>query len=621
MTFPSVSVLTGDETFVCTQDGDTKITALWQINDYVQNYNDPIIAFDTLADLKAFVPNSVGSIVYLKGRYTAGDGCEGLFVLTDTNPGQDNDGTIFQLDMATVWAIRQFRGPLSIRWFGAKQDGVSNDTNPIRKTVAACSAIGGGTVYFPSSPNASKLTDTIFFGSNIKFLGDSPEQSKIRVNVSGWQGGYMEPLFRNINYSASVITDQNITFENLFIDGSRLSPMDGGAHAIRTRMAEDVLVQNVRFKDVENGTAFLNTKNTRTLFCDYSATVGYTGNCAFDHWDGAGVVKVIGCNVNGKVGQALQFTGVGTWGESGESYDCLFMGNSVKGASTSGGGSSSYIVNANHSNSKVGKVRIIGNHAEDGDIAYAITGEGALFCVDANTALRCRNTAFYATNDGGGAFPNYINLTNHTAVSCGSWTGSIVQFKGGTGHNLSNVTVKGGSCLHAIDMSGAVDWKASNNNLDGWSVTPYKVGTSGAYSIDNVSNGTWTPSLAFGTSATGMTYEKQEGIWTKSGQNVSFKGFFKLTNKGDSTGPATVEGIPFVAQSYGGTTTYQTCGTVPAFSYLTNINPYPPGLRISNQSIQIFGYGAGSSSQLNQSQFTSTSQMWIEGSFICSPEV
>ena len=61
--------------------------------------------------------------------------------------------------------------------------------------------------------------------------------------------------------------------------------------------------------------------------------------------------------------------------------------------------------------------------------------------------------------------------------------------------------------------------------------------------------GTWTPAIEFGGGTTGITYSAQAGFYTKIGQTVFFNCTVQLTNKGSSTGIATLSGLPYTSQN------------------------------------------------------------------------
>lgn len=58
------------------------------------------------------------------------------------------------------------------------------------------------------------------------------------------------------------------------------------------------------------------------------------------------------------------------------------------------------------------------------------------------------------------------------------------------------------------------------------------------------SNGTFTPALQFGGASVSLTYSSQVGFYTKMGNVIMFTLTIGLTNKGVSTGSATVTGLP-----------------------------------------------------------------------------
>jgi hypothetical protein len=85
--------------------------------------------------------------------------------------------------------------------------------------------------------------------------------------------------------------------------------------------------------------------------------------------------------------------------------------------------------------------------------------------------------------------------------------------------------------------------------------TPYVTGISfdaGANTLANyVQAGTWTPGIAFGGGTTGITYVDQIGEYTRIGNIVFFRFIITLSNKGSSTGAATMTGFPISASSAG----------------------------------------------------------------------
>ena len=86
------------------------------------------------------------------GYYTKGDGGGGLFYWDSTSTETDNGGTIIQATgVITGRWKRVFSGAVNVKWFGAKGDGVTDDTVAIASSLAISSHI-----VFPS-PSVSYL--------------------------------------------------------------------------------------------------------------------------------------------------------------------------------------------------------------------------------------------------------------------------------------------------------------------------------------------------------------------------------------------------------------------------------------------------------------------------------
>lgn len=78
-----------------------------------------------------------------------------------------------------------------------------------------------------------------------------------------------------------------------------------------------------------------------------------------------------------------------------------------------------------------------------------------------------------------------------------------------------------------------------------------QVASSGANTLDDYEEGTFTPGLAFGGASVDMTYNSsyRNGSYTKIGRLVTVTGVIVLTAKGSSVGDATITGLPFAVAS------------------------------------------------------------------------
>ena len=73
--------------------------------------------------------------------------------------------------------------------------------------------------------------------------------------------------------------------------------------------------------------------------------------------------------------------------------------------------------------------------------------------------------------------------------------------------------------------------------------------SSDANTLDDYEEGTFTGGFSFGGSATGISYNRQVGIYTKIGNLVFVQGYISLTSKGSQTGVAQITGLPFTSSS------------------------------------------------------------------------
>ena len=103
--------------------------------------------------------------------------------------------------------------------------------------------------------------------------------------------GGVEPFgsfFYNPNYLAGQITDTNLLVANVRFDGTDITangahPSTGEFHAIKFRMARDILIENVHCVRVGDCTALQATD--RSIVRNSTATL--VTNVGFDHWEGS----------------------------------------------------------------------------------------------------------------------------------------------------------------------------------------------------------------------------------------------------------------------------------------------------------------------------------------------
>jgi hypothetical protein len=102
-----------------------------------------------------------------------------------------------------------------------------------------------------------------------------------------------------------------------------------------------------------------------------------------------------------------------------------------------------------------------------------------------------------------------------------------------------------------VGSTGVLTLKGGNNAASGVGITfpTTQSASSDANTLDDYEEGTWTPQLKFGGNSVSMTYSIQSGSYTKIGRLVYATCRITLSNKGTSTGSASITGLPFTSGS------------------------------------------------------------------------
>lgn len=84
----------------------------------------------------------------VSGYSSSADGGDGLFVYNSPSSATDNDGTVLAPGVGSGRWLRCFQGATNVRWFGAKGDGVSNDTSKLQAAMDFNASLGRDTCLF-----------------------------------------------------------------------------------------------------------------------------------------------------------------------------------------------------------------------------------------------------------------------------------------------------------------------------------------------------------------------------------------------------------------------------------------------------------------------------------------
>lgn len=133
---------------------------------------------------------------------------------------------------------------------------------------------------------------------------------------------------------------------------------------------------------------------------------------------------------------------------------------------------------------------------------------------------------------------------------------------------------------------------------------------SGGTALDTyTSGGTWTPAIQFGGASVGITYAARSASYSRIGNIVTFTLSIELSNKGSSTGAATITGLPFNPAS---TTIWAISANALTFSGMVNARN-PSG--VSTISLDNWA-SAGSRSVLTDTAFSNSTFVQISGSYL-----
>lgn len=295
----------------------------------------------SIAALKALASHADNEQVSVAGYYAPGDGGGGIFYYDSGSSTTDNGGTVIAPDVGSGRWKRVWEGYVSVKWFGAKGDGVTDDTAPVQKAID--SAIG--TVFFPSGsyllssainltgnpPSIKGVGKRYNAGINSKLLVDHTGDG-IYINGTSHIGVTIEDLTieRSAGHASSGI---NLKYDGLggpsnIISVTNLSRVyvNGGASGIWMRglingtfdsfVCQGQATAGIHFYGTGASSATNNV--TFTDFNIYNVTGGsgilYEGtDCGRSHRYTSGTIENCGVPITintGDITQLVQFTNI-----------------------------------------------------------------------------------------------------------------------------------------------------------------------------------------------------------------------------------------------------------------------------------------------------------------------
>ena len=140
-----------------------------------------------------------------------------------------------------------------------------------------------------------------------------------------------------------------------------------------------------------------------------------------------------------------------------------------------------------------------------------------------------------------------IGTTTNSYLWTGGTNSGIFFYNNGFGPSF-------GSSANGQLSDGGKDIGASGNRFKDLYLSGgvYLGGTGAANKLDDYEEGSFTPALDFGSGTTGITYNAASGKYIKVGSLVTVWIYIALSNKGTSTGQASVSGLPFAINNPAG---------------------------------------------------------------------
>ncbi len=164
------------------------------------------MALNTIVhDLCMYTPSLPDELVQVLGYHEPGDGGGGAFYWDSTAADPIDGGTLFAAP-AGRWK-RLFDGPIQVQWFGARGDGITDDTSAIQAAHRYYTAGKGSVLY---APGTYLISDTI----NI--------QAGPGTRIEG-NGAVLKP---NASFPAINIQGAAFRYEGLNIDFSNVAAAD-----------------------------------------------------------------------------------------------------------------------------------------------------------------------------------------------------------------------------------------------------------------------------------------------------------------------------------------------------------------------------------------------------------
>lgn len=194
--------------------------------------------------LRAARSLAIDQPLYLQGYYTPGDGGEGMFLHNSSDTTSDDKGTIIPDGDGNRW-YRQTEGrPYSIKWFGAKGDGTTNDRSAIQEAIVTVQRLPfGGTVWFPAGNY--RINESLDLTAPVTLLGAGNKTINGATRIVPTSMDFHVIRALNVNYG--------IVIRGIDIGGLSPPAQGFGGAAIYLYQCQRVDIEDVNVYHLWNG--------------------------------------------------------------------------------------------------------------------------------------------------------------------------------------------------------------------------------------------------------------------------------------------------------------------------------------------------------------------------------
>ncbi|HMH21138.1 MAG TPA: hypothetical protein VK563_05155 [Puia sp.] len=239
-----------------------------------------------LAALKLYTYTSGNELVYVQGYSTVNDGGEGLFTWDAASSEADNNGTVIQVGATSGRWRRMYVGAISVKWFGAKGDGATDDQASISHALLAalhfhCDLFLPGSTYNLTS--YANPTMHYIFSPPVGTPG-----SAYRIRIFGEKKTVLTTALSPAAGASSIMFIFSTAWEHCMIDHiffQNTHPLPADSSSIGQTDAilmlgsvgnnnVDFTIQNCVFEGFSTAITLNGTVDTRIVKCAFNAPKG-----------------------------------------------------------------------------------------------------------------------------------------------------------------------------------------------------------------------------------------------------------------------------------------------------------------------------------------------------------